>query len=140
MKIWIFNDDHGPVRVDLKDVVKVSFSNAYTHEEGYSAFAETYWLEDELARCNYVDSGTDCDGYHERGGVLVWDGTKKDSRWADRMAEWHYAVDSTASEAVKAYQEKKQLAWKQLMSDVVPPIWSDHDAYMRDSYAEEMGY
>lgn len=62
-----------PVRMELSKGLAIIYNRFNSVEEGYSKELFRYEYHGDLVSCELYGEGSDCDGYHEWGGKMVWD-------------------------------------------------------------------
>jgi hypothetical protein len=71
VRIWIYWNE-GIVRITVREDSPIELYRGGPTDEGWSAHEERYSLEDGILKREMRQSGSDCDGRHERGTVDYW--------------------------------------------------------------------
>jgi hypothetical protein len=62
-----------PVKLELSLGLAIVYNRFNRDQEGFSRELFRYEYRGDLVSCELYGEGSDCDGYHQWGGTMVWD-------------------------------------------------------------------
>jgi hypothetical protein len=62
-----------PVKLELSLGLAIVYNRFNRDQEGHSRELFRYEYRGDLVSCELYGEGSDCDGYHQWGGTMVWD-------------------------------------------------------------------